>query len=1724
MNGRPLTPGIILLASLAFVAVALALVATPANASVTGVQPPASGDWVIDQDTTVLAESLITLKGDIIVESGYMFTVRNSVITFDCTYAGEYGFYVLTDVGGDGDMDLSQSTFQSKADNLGWYLEIYGAANIHDSVKLHGVQDGIQIFGDDVNINETEATTLGPYGIVVDSCDPTLGPDLEISVTHDTNGWNSLFRESVPTPGMAIAIVGSSGDMASPNIDGVTIDLWMRDAWLGTVSTSTSCYERLYIYGIYASYADLDSIKNLSISLDYEVSANITYTYSSPYLYFYNYQYVYGVYLVDGTYLDDFENVLIYNSSGHTDAWQTGASTSYFRNYQYVYAVYNTISSMGSSPSSWGGVAFRGYENTYDTHDQFSSVYNYPNGYGVHWYPSSSATSSRDMVFDNIAIDGIGMSRPFNYPQTGKITIKDCEVSNCVISSQFFYLYRCPYDVTMQGTLIYNNTMNTYFAYVYYNNVQITFEGNNFTMNTFRSYFIYNYQGSSSYQGDILLKDNVFMDNTHSSYFIYSNYQYGEIEFNGNVFGDNQYNSYYIYSNYQYGEIEFNGNVFGDNQYNSYYIYSYYAYGDWLFEDNVYFKNTYNTHFIYAYYSRCDWNFVGNNYTSNAFRTYFLYDYYLYDGDLTLKDNLFDGNTHSSYMVYYYGNMANNNCDLVWDGNHIVNNTYSSYMGYCYYVRGDFIFTNNVVEKNKYTNYIIYLYGYYLTGTFDFSGNRIEGNKLGTTYGFYLYYLGYYSDDLTFERNEIINNTGGASYEYYAVVQLYYIRKGLTISHNYIAENRMTAICVYYAYGNMGNPPIYDLIIEYNEIVDNHAKGIMIYRMYWPYDVYIRYNTGTGNENYAIAMDVDSYSYRGPRLLSVEANDFQYNPGGGMYLRPYFFNPQSVTDYRAPNQQIQIKKNNLMNNGAGGWALAVVDFHRFPIMKNNNLTGSAKGQYLEITANQATRANNHMILRDMSWDGGVNGTTALGFGEINVEFYDCTWVNYTEALFAKDCQLTVWYCSIPEASGATEGNGRIHVWNNLEIWVTWANATGVDSGHPAPGALIAMRGANGKYLGAQFADDEGKLEPMLLNPWTCINGVMDAWSPFTMTIMANDISTPHVVSVIGEALAPDAKELTVNDIFIPEVIISNPQDDTLVKTADVLTEGFLFEVGSGINTFEGHSDVMGEDEWQPINETVLWQYVFLGMTEGAHNLSVRAADLSGNWNTSSIKILVDLTKPDLEVVLEYLNTTRIPYNETMGGYFVRDREIAINGTYDDNFATLGEIVIRINGVPEYIFPSQWGTIYKRIKLDQGINTIIVDSTDTAGNRATITLYVTLDSYAPTMYIYNPLDGERTPDKVMTIVGLTEPSTALEFVVQSSVGQNIYRSTSDDTGAFAYDVELFEGIQKILVTATDSAGNPTLLFRDVTLDTTPPDFVINSPPGEHAITNKVRYTIVATMTAEPDAEVWIGGQRVDHKGVPQREVVLQEGENVIEIKAIDKVGNEKVSFVTIVRDTVPPVLTVTTPEGDYLITNMTTIHFSGLVGGSAGVDIIHKSIHFPATLMEGDWDTGGVWAYDLELGPQDLEQDIEVVAYDPAENEAIHIVGIRLDIVPPSLHIDAVPSEVTTAFIWINGTTDAGIPTVLVQSQEYPVANGVFTIQWSLVAGENRITVTVQDEAGNTQRDIVTTTYDYTPPVPPTTTEPTEGLSISTTFGIAILLMAIVILVVVLFVTRQRGRR
>ncbi|MCK5253078.1 MAG: hypothetical protein KAQ96_09005, partial [Thermoplasmata archaeon] len=126
MRTKGWTLGIIVIVSLAFVAIALALVATPADATFTGTPlPPLGDDWVIDQDTTVLGEQNVKVQGNITILPGSTMKVRNSEIKINSSYEGEHGINVSTDTS-DGVLELEDCTIRADYGPNGWFFEVYG--------------------------------------------------------------------------------------------------------------------------------------------------------------------------------------------------------------------------------------------------------------------------------------------------------------------------------------------------------------------------------------------------------------------------------------------------------------------------------------------------------------------------------------------------------------------------------------------------------------------------------------------------------------------------------------------------------------------------------------------------------------------------------------------------------------------------------------------------------------------------------------------------------------------------------------------------------------------------------------------------------------------------------------------------------------------------------------------------------------------------------------------------------------------------------------------------------------------------------------------------------------------------------------------------------------------------------------------------------------------------------------------------------------------------------------------------------------------------------------------------------------------------------------------------------------------------------------------------------------------------------------------------------------
>ncbi|MCK4970308.1 MAG: hypothetical protein KAS77_07270, partial [Thermoplasmata archaeon] len=421
---------------------------------------------------------------------------------------------------------------------------------------------------------------------------------------------------------------------------------------------------------------------------------------------------------------------------------------------------------------------------------------------------------------------------------------------------------------------------------------------------------------------------------------------------------------------------------------------------------------------------------------------------------------------------------------------------------------------------------------------------------------------------------------------------------------------------------------------------------------------------------------------------------------------------------------------------------------------------------------------------------------------------------FQETLFARDCQINVFWSSIAEASGRTEGRGYIYVWNHMEILITWADAMGMDSEQPAVGATLAMLGTNGNYYGALETDMEGRIGPLLVMTWSSVEGKMDAWSPYSGTILAGGLTAHHIISVIGELVGEDSLHLIIDDTVIPDVVVTSPSMDAMSNKVDMPVEGFLFETGSGIASFIGYMD---GGEGVDVDPEQQWTAMFPGLEQGQHTIFFEAIDVSGNKADTTISFFIDAIAPELDII------------SPEDGDVTRISTLVVQGTYQDGVSEISEIAVFVNGEP---IGTTTGVINYPVTLTEGVNTVTVTATDKAGNTEVVLRTITLDTYAPTLYVYTPLDALVTSVVLLRVDGLSEAGTPV--TIDQVMGDDVISSTTvtaDVEGMFGTVLFLEEGFQHIIVTAEDEAGNVRTITRTVTLDTTPPALFIDNPPRD-----------------------------------------------------------------------------------------------------------------------------------------------------------------------------------------------------------------------------------------------------------------------------------------------------
>lgn len=237
------------------------------------------------------------------------------------------------------------------------------------------------------------------------------------------------------------------------------------------------------------------------------------------------------------------------------------------------------------------------------------------------------------------------------------------------------------------------------------------------------------------------------------------------------------------------------------------------------------------------------------------------------------------------------------------------------------------------------------------------------------------------------------------------------------------------------------------------------------------------------------------------------------------------------------------------------------------------------------------------------------------------------------------------------------------------------------------------------------------------------------------------------------------------------------------------------------------------------------------------------------------------------------------------------------------------------------------------------------------------------------------------------------------------------------------------------------------------------------------------TSVTSTPAGLSASVAAGGGTVSGT-VP----LPAEGTNVISVNATDAAGNTGGTSVEVIRDTISPVVGVTSPP-------------AGSVVGTSPVDVTIDVADLTATAI----DAGGAAAA-LPAGGGSVTvsvdlaggvNDVAITVTDAAGNETTLTHRIVLDLDAPLVSIEspadgarfgagASPVAVTARVDDLSATTVTSSPAGIATS--LPAGGGVVLGALDLVEGTNTLSLTATDATGRTSSASVTVVLDTTAPV------------------------------------------
>ena len=186
--------------------------------------------------------------------------------------------------------------------------------------------------------------------------------------------------------------------------------------------------------------------------------------------------------------------------------------------------------------------------------------------------------------------------------------------------------------------------------------------------------------------------------------------------------------------------------------------------------------------------------------------------------------------------------------------------------------------------------------------------------------------------------------------------------------------------------------------------------------------------------------------------------------------------------------------------------------------------------------------------------------------------------------------------------------------------------------------------------------------------------------------------------------------------------------------------------------------------------------------------------------------------------------------------------------------------------------------------------------------ASNTVPVLVDTISPVIRLANMPGDMQVKEDEITIEGVTEPDATVWL---NNGPQPV---PIDSSGGFRIEHRLQEGENRIELSVTDNAGNRSSITRHVMLILRPPDIVVDNPPNDLWLNQKM---LSVQGRVPPETALSVNGKEatVDPDGQFNVDILLQEGENILEFEASDAVGNLATAERRVFLKTRPPALSL-----------------------------------------------------------------------------------------------------------------------------------------------------------------------------------------------------------------------